>query len=65
MTCLALKPLVLAERGRNRFLVIGAMAGLVPGDLVLDIGSACGHMARWFYEAWRFSQRQHAEPMGP
>ncbi|CAL1163018.1 unnamed protein product [Cladocopium goreaui] len=30
--------------------VIGSMAALVPGDLVLDVGSACGHMARWFYD---------------
>lgn len=30
--------------------VIGSMAALVPGDLVLDVSSACGHMARWFYD---------------
>lgn len=36
----------------SRAEVIGSMAALVPGDLVLDVGSACGHMARWFYEPW-------------
>ena len=32
--------------------VIGSMAALSPGDLVLDVGSGCGHMARWFYDPW-------------
>lgn len=33
-----------------RAAVIGTTAGLGPGMQVLDIGSACGHFARWFSE---------------
>ena len=42
----------------SRAEVIGSMAALVPGDLVLDVGSACGHMARWFYEPWSWAHGQ-------
>lgn len=33
-----------------RAAVIGTTVGLGPGQRVLDIGSACGHFAQWFYE---------------
>merc|ERR1712039_100341 len=30
--------------------VIGTAVGLRPGQVVLDVGSACGHFAMWFHE---------------
>ncbi|CAK9059435.1 unnamed protein product [Durusdinium trenchii] len=33
-----------------RYAVIGNFVGLAPGDLVLDIGSGCGHMGAWFHD---------------
>jgi len=33
-----------------RAAVVGSAVGLAPGQRVLDIGSACGHFARWFFE---------------
>lgn len=33
-----------------RAAVVGIAVSLEPGQLVLDVGSACGHMARWLHE---------------
>lgn len=33
-----------------RAAIIGDFVGLRPGQLVLDVGAACGHFAEWFYE---------------
>eukprot|EP00439_Symbiodinium_sp_Y106_P055408 s1691_g7.t1 len=33
-----------------RAAVVGHMVQLRPGQLVLDVGSGCGHFAEWFYD---------------
>eukprot|EP00913_Durusdinium_trenchii_P008709 g8180.t1 len=45
-----------------RYAVIGNFVGLAPGDLVLDIGSGCGHMGAWFHEARKWTASATAKP---